>query len=113
MGLESCTMALLQLGLQRRRFMPWTPLRCGQRLCWVGEESKGFSQRKGSALKGMIWRFLNSPSHNISGFFSSHSLIISLLSGDFPLGMFFPLPCLFPVIAHRPHPNLCALTLAL
>ena len=73
----------------------------------------GLAQRKGSALQGMLQSFLNSSSHNISGFafysfpdhipdawrFSSWEVFRCALS--------------FTVSTHRPHPNLCALSLAL
>lgn len=42
----------------------------GQGFSWVGEETRGLAQRKGSALiRKTIWSFLmNSPSDNIFGF---------------------------------------------
>ncbi len=112
--LESCSTALLELWPHRRGFMSGTPQPWGQRLWWVGEEARGLAQRKGSALEGIIYRvFWILPTTRV--------LTFSFLSFPDPISAawrfssweVFPCAMSFPVSTHRPHPNLCALTLAL
>ena len=79
----------------------------------MGDEARALAQRKGSALEGITWRFLNSSSHNSSGFhFYSFPDYISA-AWKFSYWEMFACPMSFPVSSHRPHPNPCALTLAI
>ena len=78
-----------------------------------GREGKGAYSEEGLCTGGDDAEFYDFSLPSYLVFCSAPSLMIYLLPGNFPPERCFTLPCLFHYSTHRPHPNPCALTLAL